>query len=111
MKIVKGEKKTVYFTQGHREKKIEDSDRNGYSNAKGGLEKEGYVVKTINLVQEGKVPDDTSSLVMAGPTSEPFPNEMEQIDGFLDKGGSVLILLDPPPAPSLSEFMKKWSVN
>ena len=111
LKIVKGEKKTIYFTQGHGEKNIEDSERNGYSNAKGGLEKEGYVVKAVNLVQEAKVPDDTAVLVMAGPTSEPFPNEMDQIDGFLDKGGSVLILLDPPPAPSLSEFMKKWSIN
>jgi len=111
MKIVKGEKKTIYFTQGHGEKNIEDSERNGYSNAKGGLEKEGYVVKAVNLVQEAKVPDDTAVLVMAGPTSEPFPNEMDQIDGFLDKGGSVLILLDPPPAPSLSEFMKKWSID
>jgi len=111
MKIVKGEKKTIYFTQGHGEKNIEDSERNGYSNAKGGLEKEGYLVKAVNPVQEAKVPDDTSVLVMAGPTSEPFPNEMDQIDGFLNKGGSVLILLDPPPAPSLSEFMKKWSIN
>jgi ABC-type uncharacterized transport system involved in gliding motility auxiliary subunit len=75
------------------------------------LEKENYVVKTINLVEQGKVPDDASVLVMAGPTAEPFPNEMEQIDGFLNKGGSVLILLDPPPAPSLAEFMKKWSID
>ncbi len=111
LKIVKGEKKAIYFTQGHGEKNIEESERNGYSNAKGGLEKEGYVVKAVNLVQEAKVPDDTAVLVMAGPTSEPFPNEMDQIDGFLDKGGSVLILLDPPPAPSLSEFMKKWSID
>jgi len=111
MKIVKGEKKTIYFMQGHGEKNIEDSERNGYSNAKGGLEKEGYVVKAVNLVQEAKVPDDTAVLVMAGPTSQPFQNEMDQIDGFLDKGGSVLILLDPPPAPSLSEFMKKWSID
>src|SRR5881296_1262983 len=80
LKIVKGEKKTIYFMQGHGEKNIEDSDKNGYSNAKGGLEKEGYVVKAINLVQEGKVPDGTSVLVVAGPMSEPFPNEMDQID-------------------------------
>src|SRR5262249_31112027 len=97
MKIVKGEKKNIYFVQGHGEKKIEDTDRNGYSNAKAGLEKESYVIKTVNLVEQGKVPDDASVLVMAGPTSEPFPNEMEIIDGFLNKGGSALILLDPPP--------------
>src|SRR5207247_2949276 len=91
LKIVKGEKKAIYFTQGHGEKNIEESERNGYSNAKGGLEKEGYVVKAVNLVQEAKVPDDTEVLVMDGPTCEPFQNEMDQIDGFLDKCGRVLI--------------------
>ena len=111
MKIVKGETKTIYFVQGHGEKKIDDNDRTGYSNAKAASEKENYVVKTVNLVEQGKVPDDASLLVMAGPTTEPFPNEMEQIEGFLNKGGSVLILLDPPPAPSLAEFMKKWDIN
>ena len=111
MKIVKGEKKTVYFTQGHGEKSIEESERTGYSNAKAGLEKENYTVKPLNLVQEGKVPDDASVLVMAGPTSEPFPNELDLIDAFLNKGGSALILLDPPPAASLTDFMKKWSID
>src|SRR5207244_1328797 len=33
------------------------------------------------------------------------------IDGFLNKGGSVAILLDPPPGASLSDFMKKWSID
>jgi ABC-type uncharacterized transport system involved in gliding motility auxiliary subunit len=111
MKIVKGEKKTIYFVQGHGEKNIDETEKTGYSNAKAGLEKENYVLKTINLVQEGKVPDDASVLVMAGPTSEPFPNELELVDGFLNKGGSVLILLDPPPAASFGDFMKKWSID
>src|SRR3989442_15244381 len=41
MKVVKGEKKTIYFVQGHGEKSIDDSERNGYINAKGVLENEG----------------------------------------------------------------------
>jgi ABC-type uncharacterized transport system involved in gliding motility auxiliary subunit len=111
MKIVKGEKKTIYFVQGHGEKSIDDTEKNGYSTAKAGLEKDNYTIKTLNLVQENKVPDDASVLVMDGPTSEPFPNELELIDGFLNKGGSVAIFLDPPPAASLSDFMKKWSID
>jgi ABC-type uncharacterized transport system involved in gliding motility auxiliary subunit len=111
LKIVKGEKKTIYFVEGHGEKKLDDAERTGYANAKAALEKENYVVKTVNLVQEGKVPDDASLLVMAGATSEPFPNELELIDGYLNKGGSALILLDPPPAASLTDFMKKWSID
>jgi ABC-type uncharacterized transport system involved in gliding motility auxiliary subunit len=111
LKIVKGEKKTVYFVEGHGEKKLDDTQRTGYANAKAALEKENYVVKTVNLVQEGKVPDDASLIAMAGATSEPFPNELELIDGYLNKGGSVLILLDPPPAASLTDFLKKWSID
>ena len=111
MKIVKGEKKTVYFIEGHGEKKLDNTERTGYANAKAALEKENYVVKTVNLVQEGKVPDDASLLVMAGATSEPFPNELELIDGYLNKGGSVAIFLDPPPAASLTDFLKRWSID
>jgi ABC-type uncharacterized transport system involved in gliding motility auxiliary subunit len=111
MKIVKGEKKTIYFVQGHGEKAVDDTEKSGYSNAKTGLEKDNYVIKTVNLVQENKIPDDASVLVMVGPTSEPFPNELELIDEFLNKGGSVAIFLDPPPAASLTDFMKKWSID
>jgi ABC-type uncharacterized transport system involved in gliding motility auxiliary subunit len=111
MKIVKGEKKTIYFVQGHGERSIEDTEKTGYSMAKAGLEKENYVLKTINLVQENKIPDDASVLVMLGPTSEPFPNEVDLIDGFLNKGGSAAIFLDPPPAASLKDFMTKWSID
>ena len=111
MKLVKGEKKTIYFTEGHGEKNIANAERTGYGNVKNNLEKENYVVKTVNLASEGKVPDDASVLVMAGPASEPFQNELDLIGAYLDKGGSALILLDPPPAASLSEFMKKWSID
>src|SRR5204863_9263197 len=54
MKIVKGEKKTIYFVQGHGEKNIDDAEKSGYSNVKAALEKENYVIKGVNLVQENK---------------------------------------------------------
>lgn len=111
MKLVKGEKKTIYFTEGHGEKNIANAERTGYSNVKSNMEKENYVVKTVNLVSEGKVPDDASALILAGPTSEPFQNELDLIDAYLNKGGSVLVLLDPPPSASLPDFMKKWSID
>jgi ABC-type uncharacterized transport system involved in gliding motility auxiliary subunit len=111
MKIVKGEQKVIYFTEGHGEKQINDTERTGYDLARQGLEKENYIVKTVNLVRDGKVPDDASVLVMAGPTSAPFPNELEFIDTFLQGGGSFLILLDPAPAPGLNEYLQKWSID
>jgi ABC-type uncharacterized transport system involved in gliding motility auxiliary subunit len=111
MKLVKGERKTIYFAEGHGEKSITSMERTGYSNVKANLEKENYVIKTVNLVMEGKVPDDASVVVIPGPTSEPFQNELDSLDAYLTKGGSVLVMLDPPPAASLTELMKKWSID
>lgn len=111
VKILKGEKKTIYFVGGHGERGIEDTERTGYNAARLELEKENYAVKSVNLVTEGKVPDDASVVVIAGATTEPLPNEMEIIEAYLKKGGSALILLDPSPAAGLADFLKKWSID
>lgn len=106
-KIVKGEKKTIYFTEGHGEKKIGE----GLNLAKTDLERESYIVKGVNLVTENQIPADATVLIVAGPTAELFPNEIEMIDGFLKGGGSALVLLDPSPAASLKDLMTKWGVD
>src|SRR4029077_2934935 len=67
LKLVKGVQKTMYFTEGHGEKQVSrTAERSGYQLAKTGLEKENYAVKTLNLIQEGKVPADGTAVVMAG---------------------------------------------
>jgi len=86
-------------------------DKGGLSTAKGQLEKENYVVKPLNLIVEGKIPMDASVVVVAGPMSEPFANELDILDGYLKNGGSVLLLVDPPPAASLTELTKRWSID
>jgi ABC-type uncharacterized transport system involved in gliding motility auxiliary subunit len=112
LKLVKGVQKTIYFTEGHGEKQMASTDQHsGYQLAKMGLEKENYVVKALNLIQEGKVPADGTVVVMAGPTAEPVSAELDALDTFLNGGGSVLLLLDPPPGASLKDFLKKWSID
>lgn len=110
-KLVKGEKKTVYFVEGHGERPIASTDRTGYKAASNELEKANYGIKAVNLVQEGKVPDDASVVVMAGPQNEPFPQETDMLDAYLASGGAVLLLLDPSPSASLKDFARKWSID
>ena len=111
MKLVKGEQKTIYFVEGHGEKAIDSPERTGYQVAGGALTKDGYQVKPLNLVREEKIPADASVVVMAGPVTEPFPEEMDKVDAYLNAGGSFLLMLDPPPAASLKDFTQKWSVT
>ena len=111
LKLVKGETKTIYFTEGHGEKAIANVERTGYQVATKDLEKAGYVVKPLNLIVQGGVPEDAAAVVIAGPTTEPFAQEVEFVDAYLNKGGSVLLMLDPPPAASMADLAKKWSVD
>jgi ABC-type uncharacterized transport system involved in gliding motility auxiliary subunit len=112
IKVGRSEAKKVYFVQGHGEKDISDTDRQGYSEAKKVMENQGYTVGTVNLASEGKVPADAKLLIIAGATNEPFPQEIQFINDFLNKGsGGLFMLLDPHPAPAFDSFLKGWGVK
>jgi ABC-type uncharacterized transport system involved in gliding motility auxiliary subunit len=112
IKVGRSEAKKIYFVQGHGEKDPSDNERSGFSEAKNALEDQGYTVEIVNLAREGKVPDDASVLILAGPTTEPFSKELQFIQEFLNKGGGgALVMVDPEPAPSLQSFLKDWGVQ
>jgi ABC-type uncharacterized transport system involved in gliding motility auxiliary subunit len=50
-------------------------------------------------------------LVIAGPTKDFFPIELEAVDKYIRNGGNVFFLLDPPPAIGLKDFMSKYGVE
>ncbi len=112
IKVQRSEAKKVYFIQGHGEKDPSDTERTGYSAAKKALEEQGYKVDTLNLASEGKVPPDAKVLIEAGPTKEPFPQELQFVNEFLNRGGGFLVMVDPPPdGASLEGFLKEWGVK
>jgi len=111
IKVQRTEAKHIYFVQGHGEKDPSDSEKAGYAAAKKGLEDQGFKVDTVNLASTAKVPADAKVVVLAGPTTEPFPQEMQFLTDFLNSGGSVLIMVDPDPSPSLESFLKPWGVT
>ena len=117
IKAVEGEERTVYFLQGHGEKDVVSSDREGYSAVADALGLDNFSVESLVLVQEGKVPDDASVLVVAGPTTDLLPTESEAIRTYLGAGGKALFLVDPPArsdAPELSNvsaLIEEWGIE
>jgi ABC-type uncharacterized transport system involved in gliding motility auxiliary subunit len=112
IKAGRTESKKIYFIEGHAEKDPSSEDQTGYLAAKKALEEQGYSVGTVNLVSENKVPEDAKVLVEAGPKKEPFAQELQFINNFLNSGkGGLLVLVDPAPAPSLQSFFKEWGVQ
>jgi ABC-type uncharacterized transport system involved in gliding motility auxiliary subunit len=112
IKVGRKEAKKIYFVQGHGEKDPSDIEQAGYSEAKKALEDQGYEVGTIVLASVEKVPEDARVLIIAGPTTEPFSQEFEFINDFLNRGAcGLMVLVDPFPAPSLQDFLKDWGVG
>jgi ABC-type uncharacterized transport system involved in gliding motility auxiliary subunit len=111
IKISREKKKTIYFLEGHGEGSIEDLEDRGYSQAKTELEKLAYDVKKLSLALPDAFPDDVDLLIIPGPQKDLFPDEIETIRNFLNKGGRVFFMIDPQTAPGLSPFLAEFGVK
>jgi ABC-type uncharacterized transport system involved in gliding motility auxiliary subunit len=99
IKVVSGQQRKVYFTQGHGEHDTASSERTGYNTIATALGRENYGVDKVVIAQQGAVPDDASVVIVAGPRIDFFPQEIDALKKYLDKTGKVLLELDPPDKP------------
>ena len=115
IKVVTGAARKVYFTQGHGEKDIASSERGGLSTAVEAMKQDNLAVEQLVLIQQKAVPDDATIVVIAGPTTDFFPPEIEALNAYAAKGGKVLVMLDPllkgPAQPLLTQFLTDWGIN
>ena len=99
IKVVSGQQRKVYFTQGHGEHDTTSSDRTGYKAIGDSLGRENYAVDKAVLAQQGAVPDDATVVIVAGPRIDFFPPEIDALKKYLEKSGKLLLELDPPDKP------------
>ena len=95
-KVIEGRAKKMYFLQGHGEHDPTASEPSGYSGMGEALKTDNFEVAKLTLAQEGKVPDDATVIVIAGPTTDLLGGELEALRAFLKRGGKLLLMLDPP---------------
>jgi ABC-type uncharacterized transport system involved in gliding motility auxiliary subunit len=76
------------------------------------MEKANYDVKPLALARQGKVPDDAAVIVIPGPRTELFPPEVDALDGYLGKGGKLLLMVNPPfPQRVQDDAVKKLAAR
>jgi ABC-type uncharacterized transport system involved in gliding motility auxiliary subunit len=106
VKVSRNEKKKVYFLTGHGEHGIDDTGKNGYSFVREALERENYEVEPLLLLRAEAVPADAAAVVVAGPTADILPVEVKLLDAYVERGGKLLVLVDPGDVPALEGFLK-----
>lgn len=101
----------VYFVQGHKEMNIDKQA----SILKAFIEREGYVIKTVNVGLEGKVPDDASMIINIGPSTEFTAYEIDILKSYFDGGGKGLFLANSfynnPQMSNINGLFKYFGVD
>ena len=115
--VIEGVEQTVFFLEGHGEKEHTSSDRDGYSTVSDALSLDNFGVESLVLAQQSAVPEDATVLVIAGPQTDLLPGEVEALRVYLDRGGKLLVLIDPPsdsaaPEPDgLFGLLREWGIE
>jgi len=107
-KLLRTENKKVYLLKGHGELNVTSTEPDGLATAKEQMEKQNYAVEELILLQTPSVPADANLLVIAGAKTDPLDPELESIREYLNRGGSLLVFLNPFKTPKLTAFLKDY---
>jgi ABC-type uncharacterized transport system involved in gliding motility auxiliary subunit len=87
---------TIAFLTGHGERDMNSFEAGGYSTARESLEQNNYQTVAWSLVTSPTLTvDAVTVLVIAEPQQALTAQEIQTIQGYLDAGGHLLVLMDP----------------
>ncbi len=92
---------TVYFTVGHGERSVDETDKSGRASAKSFkklLDANNAKTKKLGIADglTSKVPDDASLVVIMGPQQPFLAEEATALAAYASSGGTLALYLDPP---------------
>lgn len=105
-------KKTICAVEGHGERGVTDEQaEGGFAAAKKALEGENFELVPILLASLAAVPAECTLVMIAGPEKAFFDTEAAALDAYLEKGGSLFVMLEPRYDSRLAKLIKKWGVE
>ena len=96
----------MYTLSGHGEKDLDSSFKED-------IQKANIDIKDLNLLTEGKVPDDADCLMIVSPTSDISEEEKTEILDYLEAGGKAMIFSDytENDLPNFDEVLANYGVK
>jgi ABC-type uncharacterized transport system involved in gliding motility auxiliary subunit len=119
IRALKGGPRNTCAVSGSDEHGLDDSERSGYSSLKELLERNNYKARSISLLEKPEVPADCTVLMVGGPRLDYVEPAVNAIKTFVEAGGRVLFMLDPPlklkssevaENAALTKLLESWGV-
>ena len=106
---------TIYYTTNHGEVDLESTESDGGKHLAKMIERSSYQLKKSNLQSLSQIPSSVMALIIWGPKSGFFDKELKLIDQFLQKGGKLLVALDPSLKgdmfKGLRRYLQSWGLT
>lgn len=93
-RLTRGSERFLVFLSGHGERDPRGQANHDLQAFADQLAGRGVSVQPLNLAGTGQVPDNTASLVIAGPTVALTAAEVQAIQTYLDGGGNLFWMVD-----------------
>ena len=80
------------------------------------LEANGYYVKDVDITKE-EIPEETNLIILAAPTIDYLPEEIDKIDKYLENGGALgkqmlyCASVRQGETPNLDEFLAEYGIE
>lgn len=113
LELTRTERPVVYFLTGHGEKEIDNFENvpQGYSSVRERLEADHLNLKTLNLEETQRVPEDADLLVIAGPRTRISQPEIDLLRAYMMTVGRLLVLVDAQEDAGLAPFLKEFGIQ
>lgn len=110
-RLLRSKVKKAYFLKGHGELSPNATEPEGMSIAGEQIEKQNYEKAELLLLQTSSIPGDATVLIIAGPRIDLLQSELDAIREYLNRGGALMVLLNPFETPKLAEFLKTYGLD
>lgn len=112
VKLTHQAQKKIYFTTGHGEADLKDKDsQDGYAVVVEKLANEGINAEPLALAMTKDIPADAAAVLVIGPRKRLLDQEVDTLKSYLDRGGRLVVMLDPQIQSGLDGLLKGYGVQ
>lgn len=112
VKVTREKTKTIYFTVGHGEMSLDEGkEALGIKSLKTLLESSRYVIQTLPLSQNAKIPEDADVIVIAGPIQNFQDFEIKALEDYLRQGGSLFLAIESQNSAGLEKLVSAAGIE